>query len=192
MKQDSTSALLALLREIAFERKRVTLASGKESDFYIDCRKVSLHQEGLVLCGNALYDAYKSSGTPVTAVGGPTLGADPLIASFAYAAYLDQNALPSFIVRKEAKGHGAGKWIEGMSNIPEGSEVLILEDVVTTGGSTVRTIHVCRDHGLRPTTVMALVDRCEGGRQAIEETGVVFSSLFTRHDFMGDGASDGE
>ena len=187
MSKSVNDALFQLLRSIAFERKRVVLASGRESDFYIDCRKVSLHPEGLVLCGKALFQHATALEKEWVGVGGPTLGADPLIASFAYTAYEQGQPVPSFIVRKEAKGHGTGKWVEGMSNMPEGAKVILLEDVVTTGGSTVKAINVCRDEGLNPVHVICLVDRQEGGREAIEATGVSFSSLYTRTQFMDDG-----
>ena len=190
MSNSGTDALFNLLKTIAFEKKKVVLASGKESNFYIDCRKVSLHPEGLVLCGKALYAHAKTLPVKWDGVGGPTLGADPLIASFAYTAYQDGLPVPSFIVRKAPKGHGTGKWVEGMSNMSEGTSVILLEDVVTTGGSTVKAIEVCRQEGLNPVHVICLVDRMEGGRGAIEATGVTFSSLFTREDFMGKDESE--
>lgn len=192
MNAKNEDKLFQLLNSIAFERKRVILASGRESDFYIDCRKVSLHPEGLVLCGRALYAHFQDKNISIDGVGGPTLGADPLIASYAYTASLAGAPLPSFIVRKEAKGHGTGKWVEGMTNFTDGVDVLVLEDVVTTGGSTVKAIEVCRKEGLNPVHVTCLVDRSEGGREAIEATGVTFSSLYTRHDFMRKEERDGE
>jgi orotate phosphoribosyltransferase len=175
--------LLALLRELAYERRQVTLASGRESDFYIDCRRVSLHAEGMILCGQAFHSAYLESGISIDAVGGPTLGADPLICAFTHAAHAADLPMHAFIVRKEPKGHGTGRMVEGMSNLQTGSRVLLLEDVITTGGSTVRTIEACRETGLEVVQVMVLVDRQEGGREAIESTGVPCSALFTRADF---------
>ena len=91
--------------------------------------------------------------------------------------------MPSFIVRKEAKGHGTGKWIEGLSNVESDAPVVLLEDVVTTGGSTVRALEACRAEGICPVHVICLVDRQEGGREAIENAGVTFSSIFTRTHF---------
>jgi len=184
MENTSSERLLTLLRDIAYEKGEVTLASGKVSDFYIDCRKVSLHSEGLVLCGEALYQLYQKLELEIDGVGGPTLGADPLIAAFSAAAYHDGAPMHAFIVRKEPKGHGKGKMVEGKSNLPDGARVLLLEDVVTTGGSTVRTIHACREEGLDVCMVFSLVDRCEGGREAIESTGVPFHPLFDRNDFV--------
>ena len=184
MSASNSQSLFELLRTISFERRKVILASGRESDFYIDCRKVSLHPEGLVRCGKALFQHAEELDIDWEGVGGPTLGADPLIASFAYTAYEQGKPVPSFIVRKEAKGHGTGKWVEGMSNLPRDARVILLEDVVTTGGSTVKAINVCRHEGLQPVHVICLVDRQEGGREAIEETGVSFSSLYTRAQFM--------
>jgi orotate phosphoribosyltransferase len=190
MKNPCYERLHTLLRDIAYEEGEVTLASGRVSDFYMDCRKVSLHAEGLVLCGEALYQQYRALELEIDGVGGPTLGADPLIASFAAAAYHDGAPMHAFIVRKEPKGHGKGKMIEGKSNLPEGARVLLLEDVVTTGGSTVRTILACQEEGLDVRMVFSLVDRSEGGREAIEATGVPFHPLFTRDDFLrGDATS---
>jgi orotate phosphoribosyltransferase len=185
MNNSVTKALFELLKSIAFERKKVVLASGKESNFYIDCRKVSLHPEGLVWCGQALYEHAQQLPIKIDGVGGPTLGADPLVASFAYTAFQAGNPLPAFIVRKAPKGHGTGKWVEGMNNMEPEADVILLEDVVTTGGSTVKAIKVCRQEGLNPVHVICLVNRMEGGQEAIEATGVTFSSLYNREDFMG-------
>ena len=179
----SRAPLLELLRELAYERRQVTLASGRQSDFYIDCRRVSLHAEGMILCGRAFYRAHEESGQAIDAVGGPTLGADPLLCAFTHAAHEAGAPLHAFIVRKEPKGHGTGRMVEGMSNLKPGARVLLLEDVITTGGSTVRTIEACREAGLEVVQVRVLVDRQEGGREAIEATGVPCSALFTRADF---------
>ncbi len=179
----SRAPLLALLRELAYERRKVTLASGRESDFYIDCRRVSLHAEGMVLCGKEFYSVHRESGQAIDAVGGPTLGADPLVCAFTHAAHEADDPMHAFIFRKEPKGHGTGRMVEGMSNLKSGARVLLLEDVITTGGSTVRTIEACREAGIEPVQVRVLVDRLEGGREAIEATGVPCSALFTRDDF---------
>jgi orotate phosphoribosyltransferase len=186
--------LLELLRSLSFERRRVTLASGRESDFYIDCKRTALTAEGHVLVGRVLWDRVRRVRPPVRGVGGLTLGADPIASAIAMASWLDEGerrtsggAAPvdAFIVRKEPKGHGTGQWIEGRTTIPDGSRVVVIEDVVTTGGSALKAIERCRVEGLVPVLCLALVDRREGGREAIEAQGVPLEAVFAREDFVG-------
>jgi orotate phosphoribosyltransferase len=167
---------------LAYEERDVVLASGRTSRFYVDCRRVSFHPEGAVLCGQALYRAWKDSGAAAVAVGGPALGAVPLVTAFAYTAWLAGEAIQPFAVRKEPKTHGAGQQIEGADSLHTGSPVLLLEDVVTSGGSTCRAIAACRAAGLEPSLVLALVDRDEGGRAAIADEGVELRALFVLDD----------
>ncbi|HEY7726306.1 MAG TPA: orotate phosphoribosyltransferase [Anaeromyxobacteraceae bacterium] len=192
---DDRPRLLALLRSLSFERRRVVLASGRESDFYIDCKRTTLTAEGHVLVGRLLLDRVRRLAPPVRGIGGLTLGADPLASAVAAASFLEHEAargrgeaqppppIDAFIVRKEPKGHGTGQWIEGRRTIPDGSRVAVLEDVVTTGGSALLAIERCRSEGLEPVACLALVDRMEGGREAIEARGVPLQSLYTREDF---------
>jgi orotate phosphoribosyltransferase len=163
----------------------VILASGKESDFYIDCKRTALTAEGHVLVGRLLFDRIRQLPPLVRGAGGLTLGADPLASAVAFASFLAGEPVDAFIVRKEPKGHGTGQWIEGRRTIPDGSRVAVLEDVITTGGSAVRAIERCRAEGLVVAGCFALVDRMEGGREAIESLGVPVESLFTRRDFLG-------
>jgi orotate phosphoribosyltransferase len=176
--------LLELLRQLSFERRKVVLASGKESDFYIDCKRTALTAEGHVLVGRCMYDKVRQLRPLVRAVGGLTLGADPLASAIALTSFLEGEPVDAFIVRKEPKGHGTGQWIEGRATIPDGSRVAVLEDVVTTGGSALKAIERCRAETLQVVACFALVDRKEGGRQAIEEAGVPLVSLFSREDFL--------
>ena len=189
--------LLELLRELSLERRRVVLASGKESDFYIDCKRTALTAEGHVLVGRCLYHLVARLRPPVRAVGGLTLGADPLASAIALTSFLERERylaageageapalLDAFIVRKEPKGHGTGQWIEGRRTLPDGSRVAVLEDVVTTGGSALKAIERCRAERLVPVACLALVDREEGGREAILAEGVPLESLFARGDFL--------
>lgn len=193
--------LLELLRALSFERRKVVLASGKESDFYIDCKRTALTAEGHVLVGRLLFDRVRRIRPLVRAVGGLTLGADPIASAIALTSFLEwereqaeggagpgAEALPgpvdAFIVRKEPKGHGTGQWIEGRRTIPDGSRVVVIEDVVTTGGSALKAIERCRAERLEPVACLALVDRLEGGREAIEAQGVPLDALFTRKDFL--------
>jgi orotate phosphoribosyltransferase len=182
--QDDRARLLELLRTLSFERRKVVLASGKESDFYIDCKRTALTAEGHVLIGRCLFDRIRKLRPLVRGVGGLTLGADPLASAIALTSFLEQEAVDAFIVRKEPKGHGTGQWIEGRKTIPDGSRVAVLEDVVTTGGSALKAIERCRIERLEVVGCFALVDRDEGGREAIEATGVPLDALFTRKDFL--------
>jgi orotate phosphoribosyltransferase len=177
--------LLELLRTLSFERRKVILASGKESDFYVDCKRTTLTAEGHVLVGRLLFERVRRIQPLVRGVGGLTLGADPIASAVALTSFLEGAPVDSFIVRKEPKGHGTGQWIEGRKTIPDGSRVVVIEDVVTTGGSALKAIERCRAEKLEPVACLALVDRLEGGREAIEAQGVPLEALFTREDFLG-------
>lgn len=174
------------LREILMERSvrfgSFTLASGRESDFYVDVKRIFLDPEAIDLMGQALVTTWRESGSTATAVGGMTLGADPLITSFVLKARDAGHHMPGFIVRKEPKGHGTQQYLEGAGDIPDASDVVILEDVVTSGGSSIKTAERCRDHGFNPLAVISVVDREEGGREAIEAAGLEFFALFSRSD----------
>jgi orotate phosphoribosyltransferase len=176
--------LLELLRALSFERRKVLLASGKESDFYIDCKRTALTAEGHVLVGRLLFERVRRIRPLVRGVGGLTLGADPIASAIALTSFLEAEPVDAFVVRKEPKGHGTGQWIEGRKTIPDGSRVVVIEDVVTTGGSALKAIERCRAEKLEPVTCVALVDRMEGGREAIEAQGVPLDALFTREDFL--------
>jgi len=177
--------LLDLLRALSYERRKVILASGKESDFYVDCKRTALTAEGHVLVGRLLFERVRRLRPLVRGVGGLTLGADPLASAVALTSFLEGEPVDAFIVRKEPKGHGTGQWIEGRRTIPDGSRVAVLEDVITTGGSALKAIERCRAERLEVAGCFALVDRMEGGREAIEAQGVPVDALFTRRDFPG-------
>ena len=182
---EDRARLLELLRQLSFERRKVILASGKESDFYVDCKRTALTAEGHVLVGRLLFDRIRQARPLVRGAGGLTLGADPLASAVAVASFLAGEPVDAFIVRKEPKGHGTGQWIEGRKTIPDGSRVAVLEDVITTGGSAMKAIERCRAEGLVVAGCYALVDRQEGGREAIEALGVPVDALYTRADFLG-------
>ncbi|MHB1843825.1 MAG: orotate phosphoribosyltransferase [Deltaproteobacteria bacterium] len=177
--------LLHLLRELSFERRSVTLASGRPSDFYIDCRRTALTAEGHFLIGRLLLDQIRKHAPQARAVGGMTLGADPLASSVSLTSYLAGVPLTAFIVRKEPKGYGTGQWIEGRALLVRGDKVVVVDDVVTSGGSTLKALERVKEEGLEPVACFALVDRGEGGAEAIAAKGVGLHSLFTRADFMG-------
>lgn len=175
--------LLTLLTEKSYAKKKVVLSSGRESDFYIDCKKTALLAEGHWLVGRLLFSEIRAQSPEAVAVGGLTMGADPLASAVSLVSHLGGAPLHAFLVRKEPKGHGTGQWIEGLSAIAEGAKVAVVEDVITTGASAIKAVERARAEGLEPVAAFALVDRQEGGREAIEALGVKVHSLFTREDF---------
>jgi len=175
--------LLELLTELAYEKRKVTLSSGKESDFYIDTKQASLTAEGHYLVGRLVLAEIRAHFAGAQAVGGMTMGADPIASAVSLTSWLQASPLPAFYVRKEPKGHGTNQWLEGKKGLPVPAQVVVVEDVVTTGASTLKAIERCRVEGLHVLGVVALVDREEGGREAVEEAGVELRSLFRRSDF---------
>jgi orotate phosphoribosyltransferase len=175
--------LLQLLTEKSYAKKKVVLSSGRESDFYIDCKKTVLTAEGHWLVGRLLFAAIADHAPGAVGVGGLTMGADPLASAVSLVSHLAGRPLQAFLVRKEPKGHGTGQWIEGKTSLADGAPVAIVEDVVTTGASTIKAIERARAEQLTPVAAFALVDRAEGGREAIEALGVKVYSLFSREDF---------
>ncbi|MCD6499586.1 MAG: orotate phosphoribosyltransferase [Deltaproteobacteria bacterium] len=178
------SRLLELLLNHSFERKHVVLASGKESDYYIDCRKTALLAEGHFLIGWIFNSILRNEFPLVRAVGGMSMGADPLVSATALTSTFGPIPLDAFYVRKEAKKHGSKNWVEMAATIEPGAKVAILEDVVTTGGSTIKAMDRAEAVGLEVSCVLALVDRLEGGGEAVSKR-VPFHPLFTRNDLMG-------
>ncbi len=141
---------------------------------------MALTAEGHVLIGRLLLAAVPDE---AVAVGGLTLGADPLASAVSLTSWLAGRPVAAFLVRKAPKGHGTGQWVERPA-LPEGARVVVLEDVITTGGSALKALERARAEGLEPVKVLALVDRMEGGREAIEAAGVPVESLFRRTDFI--------
>ena len=171
------SALITLLAERSAKRGQFTLASGKQSNFYIDARLTTMSPDGLAIIGPLALSALRETGWNVDAVGGLTLGADPIAYAISYASAASDHPLRAFTVRKESKAHGTGKLLEGPFR--EGDRVAVIEDVITTGGSALRAIEAVRSANGSVAGVLALVDRGEGGRQAIEQAGVAIISLVT-------------
>jgi orotate phosphoribosyltransferase len=169
------SVLVTLLAERSTRRGEFTLASGKQSRYYIDARLTTMSPEGLSVIGRLGLSTLRQSGWAIDAIGGLTLGADPISYAISYASAESDQPLRAFTVRKETKAHGTGKLIEGPFR--KGDHVAVIEDVITTGGSALRAIEAIRAaHGI-VEGVLALVDREEGGRQAIESAGVSIISL---------------
>ena len=178
----SKDRLAALLKERSYEERKVKLASGRESDFYLDCKQTTLHPEGLYLVGRFVLDAVRSGPRPVKAVGGPTLGSDPIAAAAAVISFLDGHPVPAFIIRKEPKGHGTRAWVEGAKFLENGTPIAIVEDVVTTGGSSLKAAERAKEAGLDVVKIVSLVDRDEGAAAAIRDAGYVFESVLTIHE----------
>lgn len=178
--------LLELLRERGFRRGRFILSSGKESDFFIDCKPVVLLARSHVLVGEALLARIRDLPGSLAAVAGVELGGCPLASAVAYASAPSDDPLDAVYIRKEAKAHGTRKMLEGADALTPGARVAIVEDTVTTGGSTLRAINAVREAGFEVAGVVAVVDRLEGGGAAITNAGVSFSALYDRTDFMGD------
>ena len=172
------AALLDLLAARAYRHGQFTLASGRTSHHYVNCKPVSLHGFGLALLGAQLLPHVEDD---AVAVAGLTLGADPLVSAVAMGAALDGRALDALIVRKEAKGHGTGAWLEGPLPAP-GSRITVLEDVVTTGGSALKAVRQLREAGYGVDRVVAIVDRQEGGREVMVAAGLELRSLFLLED----------
>lgn len=176
--------LLELLRTRSFQEREVTLSSGLKSNFYIDCKQVSLDAEGAALIGELFHGVVEEVAPQAVAVGGMTLGADPLATATSIYSFHAGKPRPAFIVRKEPKGHGTGQWIES-TKLAEGTPVVILEDVVTTGASTLKAIERARLSGFKVLHAVGLVDRLEGGGEAVEAE-CKLTTLFTRRDFLPD------
>ncbi len=180
---DSKSKLIALLLERSFkwsEEPIFKLASGRLSNYYIDCKPTTMSPEGLSIIGPLLLSVVKEWG--VSAVGGLTLGADPISYAVAYASSSSEEPIKAFVVRKEAKDHGTGKLIEGP--VSPGDRVAIVEDVITTGGSTLKAVEAAKVFGLDIAGVVALVDRQEGGKEKIESVGLHVVSIVTREELI--------
>ena len=168
-------ALVALLAERSVKRGEFTLASGRKSDLYIDARLTTMSPDGLSLIGQLGFAALRETGWNVGAVGGLTLGADPISYAISYASASSAAPLRAFTVRKEPKSHGTGKLIEGPFRA--GDRVAVIEDVITTGSSALIAIEAVRSAGGIVAGVLALVDREEGGRGAIEKEQVPVVTL---------------
>ncbi|MGQ9689626.1 MAG: orotate phosphoribosyltransferase [Desulfobaccales bacterium] len=176
--------LLHLLREKSFRYRPdppFKLASGRESPYYVDCRPVTHSAEGLALIGEILFELIKDQ--EVQAVGGLTMGADPLAHALALVSFQKGKPVNAFSVRKFHKDYGAGGRIVGP--VKPGERVVVLEDVVTTGGSALAAVEAAREFGLEVAQVIILVDRQEGGRQAVEQEVPRVTAVFTLSQLQG-------
>ncbi len=186
---DPRDQLLRLLVRHSFQYSAdpiFTLASGRKSHYYINCKKTTFMPEAMPLLGRLFFERIKAAeqrdGQRIDAVGGLTLGADPIAYATAYHSALEGTPIHAFSVRKEPKAHGSQKWVEGFEEA--GARVAILEDVITTGGSTLKAIDGALHAGFKIAAVLALVDRQEGGREALQKLGYMLEAIYTAEDLM--------
>ena len=185
---EDRASLLAILAQLSFHLGDFTLASGAKSDYYIDCRTTTLDAEGGRLSGILMAAMLRDVAPQAQAVGGLTMGADPLVSNIATAsAYFrqqhpDSPLVHGFLVRKALKAHGTGRQIEGY--VRQGAQAVVVDDVCTTGGSTITAIDAVRAAGMHVAAVLCLVDRQQGGRENIEAAtdAAPFAALFTAAD----------
>lgn len=177
---DTIVRLTELLRQRSLTHGDFVLASGRRSTFYIDARKTTMSGEGQVLIGAAGLAAFQSRGWQPRSVGGLTLGADPVAYAIAHSARLAGTVLDAFTVRKQAKDHGTGRRIEGC--LVAGDPVVVVEDVITTGRSALEAVEAVRAESAHVLGVLAVIDRQEGGREAIEAAGLAVAVLVTARE----------
>jgi len=175
MKNDTRDKLLEAVRLKAYSAGEFTLASGKKSDYYIDCKAITLDGEGSLLVGTIVFGIIKSWG--VSAVGGMELGSVPISTAVSVVSAIEGAPIFSFIVRKEAKGHGTGKQLEGM--VGPGDRVAVVEDVVSTGGSSLKAIDAIEESGAIVAGLVSIVDREMGGAEAFINRGIKYTPIFT-------------
>ena len=172
--------LKALLREYSLSYGDFTLTSGKKSHYYFDSKKTTLLPEGAYLVAAEMMQLLRDRGISADAIGGMTLGADPIICPIAALSHLEGRPMRAFIVRKEAKAHGTGRQIEGL--LEPGSRVVVVDDVVTTAGSTLRAIEAVEDAGYEVVAVLCIVDREEGGTEKLSRW--PFFPLFRKDELI--------
>ncbi len=181
--QECKARLFHLLKTQAFFKGDFTLSSGKKSSYYLDARLVTLSAEGAFLCGKLIKEVVRSYAP--TAIGGPTLGADPMVGAIGTVSFLEKEPVKTFIIRKEAKGHGKGKMIEGPALTAE-DRIAVIDDVATTGKAFLHSIEGLALDGLKPVVCACIIDRQDGAREMLASKGVDFVALFTANDFLKD------
>lgn len=180
--QDYKSRLARILYEKSYLEGNFTLTSGRTSDYYFDCRQSSLNPEGAFLIGNIFYHMLRN--LPAHAVAGMTMGADPLVTATSVVAFQHGRSLPALIVRKQAKGHGTARTVEGLGNVTPGQQVLMLEDVVSTGGSVLKACERIVEAGLVVAGIFCILDREEGAAEAFDTAGYGMQSIFKRKELV--------
>jgi orotate phosphoribosyltransferase len=170
-----------IIQQKSFVRGKVILASGQESDHYFDMKPSMLDPEGSGLLCQLILE--QLSGMPVDGVGGLEMGAVPLIAPLAMVSWQQGRPIPGFFVRKAAKGHGTQRLIEGIRDV-KGKQLVVVEDVTTTGGSAIKSIAILQEAGATVTLVLSILDRNQGATAAFKAAGLPFHSLFTAQEFL--------
>ena len=174
------SQLLTLLNKEALKRGNFILSSGKASNYYLDGRIITLTPEGAYLVASIILEMFKDKN--VDAIGGPTLGADPIVGAVALLAHINKISIKTFIVRKAAKEHGARRQIEG-PELKDGAKVILVDDVATTGKALIEAKHALDKLGILADTAVVIVDRCEGARENLAKEGLKLEPIFTIKDF---------
>ena len=167
--------LLDLIVEYAYVEGDFTLSSGAKSSYYINCKQVTLRAEGALAIGRLLFDLLPKD---TSAVAGLTLGADPMVSAVSVVSAYENNPIAALIIRKKPKGHGTKAYIEGPS-LDTGTKIVVLEDVVTTGGSALTAVERLQDAGYKVSQILSLVDRQQGGSELYKSKGIEFKSLFS-------------
>ena len=177
---ETREQLRQLLSELSYFEGDFTLTSGRKSAYLVDVKRTVLSPHGAQLIGKVMLAHLRDSWPKAVAVGGRTLGADPLAVCMSYCSVTDGNRpIDAFIVRKSAKGHGSGNLVEASGRLKKGSPVVVLEDVVTTGGSALAAVKEVREAGFEVCGVLALVDRVEGGEQRLAQHGLALETVFS-------------
>ncbi|MBW1740421.1 MAG: orotate phosphoribosyltransferase [Deltaproteobacteria bacterium] len=178
--------VIELIKERSFQKSDTAsfpLSSGKMSHYYFNMKKITMAPEGQVLIGSLVFDKIQELNLKPKAVGGLTMGADPIAVATAFTSFLRKNPIEAFVIRKKPKPHGLGLQIEG--SVEKNDSVIIVDDVVTTGKSTIKAIKIAREHELEVLAAIVLLDRCEeNGKENIEAQGVPLHAILTIQDFL--------
>ncbi|MHB1665669.1 MAG: orotate phosphoribosyltransferase [bacterium] len=178
--------VLNAIKTLCYEKKEFTLVSGRKSDFYIDLRRISFDGDYLYYIGRMLYEELTvlKSKSAFDVIAGVPVGGMPLISSILINSFLDGNTLKSVVIRKEKKDYGKGNMIEPVQFLHKDAKIMIVEDVVTTGGSILKAVKSARNEGYIVKNTICIVDREEGGKENLEESGIDLISLFTKADIL--------
>lgn len=183
---ETKNILIDLIKERSYQysaEPKFKLTSGGVSNFYFNMKKTTMSPDGMYLVGRTVFEKIKELSLNIDAIGGLTMGADPIAYAVSMHSYISKEPIQAFAIRKEAKGHGMKLSVEG--NVKPGDHVVIVDDVVTTGGSTIKAINIAKEFGLIIEVVIVLVDRCEfNGRQNIEVLGHPVYDILTVNDFI--------
>jgi orotate phosphoribosyltransferase len=181
--KEMNSKLLELLKKEAFKKGEFVLSSGRKSNYYLDGRAVTLTPQGAYLVANIILEMIKNEG--IDALGGPTLGADPIVGAVAAISHINDTPLQTFIVRKAAKEHGTKRLIEG-PQIKKGGSVILVDDVATTGKALVEAKQALEESGIKVKKAVVIVDRNEGARENLKNSGLELESIFSIEDLVRD------